>query len=555
MPSVSNVVLFQTMDGATTYDTVADFALTLESWDAQKPGGKWEYIDVPGAAGSLDVSRALSQDVPPKTRTLVFNFGVTTGEHSQAVAAVDAVAAALHLQKMRIQTPDDASAGLWYVGNCEITNFEYVGTGARIEVTAECEPYRYSATGGTLTAQGASAGHLDAAKILTVPDACRTYARLLVSKYTVNSVRRIYADGIAYCFADNSNLFDLDNATLRGVTVRANTTSWVKSNNIAQDGQRVAFGGVNVGWVERAAVIATSASVIPITGGARIFPFAEDTRARVWLYSGTVTAVQSSVTAGGQTYSAGAYLHCARSASGTIGADAVYNEGATFSAYGTIAAPSVGGEWSGQYLDFAIDPETTVIYIDIAGVTAPDVYALIAFYKAGETAPAAWTAPNVQVRALQLPYQFVRTYDYETQVTDTDVYTSYIDCSVFSSQVAGDDITLARIEDEPGAAYIQAVPVNSSGEIIRDTWGYLLTELTAYQSIDYTVDAGAQPVYPTATTPDDAGAVVSYNGSTYLLERGTATELDTLFNRGANVITVATAPNFEVVFTWPLGVL
>ena len=181
MPSVSNVVLFKSMDGGTTYNSVTDWALTLESWDAQKPGGKWEYIDVPGAAGSLDVSRALSQDVPPKTRTLVFNFGVSTGEHSQAVATVDAVTAALHLQKMRIQTPDDVSAGLWYVGNCEITNFEYVGTGARIEVTAECEPYRYSATGGTLTATGASAGHLDAAKILTVPDACRTGCHVVVT--------------------------------------------------------------------------------------------------------------------------------------------------------------------------------------------------------------------------------------------------------------------------------------------------------------------------------------------------------------------------------------
>lgn len=554
MPSVSNVVLFQTMDGATTYDTVADFALTLESWDAQKPGGKWEYIDVPGAAGSLDVSRALSQDVPPKTRTLVFNFGVATGEHSQAVATVDAVTAALHLQKMRIQTPDDASAGLWYVGNCEITNFEYVGTGARIEVTAECEPYRYSATGGTLTATGAEAGHLDAAKILTVPDACRTYARRLVSKYTVDSNVRTRADGIAYCFADNSNLFDLDNATLRGVTIRANTTSWVKSNNIAQDGQRVAFGGVNVGWVERAAVIATSASVIPISDGARIFPFAEDTRARVWLFSDAVTAVQSSVTADGRTYNAGARVHYVEYAGGTIDSSASFS-GGTFGTYGTVAAPAVGGAWDGAYIDFAVVPATTAIYIDIAGVTATNVYALIAFYKAGETAPDSWIAPNVQIRALQLPYQFVRTHDYATQVTDTDIYMSYIDCSVFSSLVAGDEITLARIEDEPGAAYIQAVPVNSSGEIIRDTWGYLLTELTAYQSIEYTVDAGAQPVYPTATTPDNAGAVVSYNGSTYLLPRGTATELDTLFNRGENIITVATAPNFEVDFSWPLGVL
>lgn len=552
----SNVVKFKTLDGATTYDSVADWGMTLTHCDEQKPAPKFERIDVPGTNGSVDVSAALSGDIPFEDRTVELTFFKLCADHDAAYALAGDVAAAVHGKQMQLQTPDAYVDGnTWYTGDVEITKCRFEDRGCEIDVRAVCLPFRYSETGGTLTATGADAGHLDAAKILTVPDACRTYARRLESKYPVNSVRRISADGIAYCFAANSNLFDLDNATLRGVTVRANSTSWVKSNNIAQDGQKVAFGGVNVGWVERAAVIATSASVIPLSGGARIFPFAEDTRARIWLYSGTVAAVQNSVTADGHTYSAGAYLHCAKHASGTIGADAVYNEGATFSAYGTIAAPSVGGEWSGQYLDFAIDPETTVIYIDVAGVTAPDVYALVAFYKADETAPASWVAPNVQVRALQLPYQFVRTHDYETQVNDTDVYTSYIDCSVFTSQVAGDEITLARIEDEPGAAYIQAVPVNSSGEIIRDTWGYLLTELTAYQSIDYTVDAGAQPVYPTATTPDNAGAVVSYNGSTYLLPRGTATELDTLFNRGENVITVATAPNFEVVFTWPLGVL
>lgn len=552
----SNVVKFKTLDGATTYDSVTDWGMTLTHCDEQKPAPKFERIDVPGTNGSVDVSAALSGDIPFEDRTVELTFFKLCADHDAAYALANTVASAIHGKQMDIQTPDSYEDGdTWYSGDVEITECRFEDRACEIDVRAVCSPFRYSETGGTLTATGADAGHLDAAKILTVTDACRTYARRLESKYPVNSVRRISADGIAYCFAANSNLFDLDNATLRGVTVRANSTSWVKSNNIAQDGQKVAFGGVNVGWVERAAIVATSASVIPITGGARIFPFAEDTRARVWLYSGTVAAVQNSVTAGGHTYSAGAYLHCAKHASGTIGADAVYDEGATFSAYGTIAAPSVGVEWSGQYLDFAIDPETTVIYIDVAGVTAPDVYALVAFYKADETAPASWVAPNVQVRALQLPYQFVRTHDYETQVNDTDVYTSYIDCSVFTSQVARDEITLARIEDEPGAAYIQAVPVNSSGEIIRDTWGYLLTELTAYQSIDYTVDAGAQPVYPTATTPDNAGAVVSYNDSTYLLPRGTATELDTLFNRGENVITVATAPNFEVVFTWPLGVL
>ena len=554
MPSVSNVVTFKATDG-TTYNSVDDWALTLESWDAQKPGGKWEYIDVPGAAGSLDVSRALSQDVPPKTRTLVFNFGVATGEHSQAVAVVDAVAAALHLQKMRIQTPDDVTAGLWYVGNCEITNFEYVGTGARIEVTAECEPYRYSAEGGTLTTGTAVQTEIEADKILAVPSAARTLARNVCAEYYTASNYPASADAIALCFAANSNLFDLDNATLRGVTTRTGTgTSWTKSNNIAQDGQKVAFGGVDVGWVERAAIVATSASVIPISGGERVFPFAEDTRARVWLFSDTITAVQSSVTADGRTYSAGAYLHYANGVWGTLDNGATFGGGGTTGAYGTIVAPAVGGAWNGEYLDFAINPNVTAFYIDLAGITAGEVYALVAFYKADETAPVSWIDPNVQVKVLQLPYKFTRYRD-GSDIT-TDVFCNGIAESTFTSLERQTTYTLQKIEDEQDAAYIQAITANASGELIRFTWGYLLTSVTAYQMTDYSIDAGAQPSYPTVAT-GDLGAVVEYNGAIYLLPPSATTELDTLLNRGVNTVSVSTpqSAGSPSVITWPLGVL
>lgn len=553
MPSVSNVVTFKATDG-TTYNSVDDWALTLESWDAQKPGGKWEYIDVPGAAGSLDVSRALSQDVPPKTRTLVFNFGVSTGEHSQAVAVVDSVAAALHLQKMRIQTPDDVDAGLWYVGNCEITKFEYVGTGARIELTAECEPYRYSATGGTLTTGTAVQTNIGPDKILSVPTDARTLARNVWAEYYTASNYPASADAIALCFAANSNLFDLDNATLRGVTIRTGTgTSWTKSNNIAQDGQKVAFGGVNVNWVERAAIVSTSASVIPISGGNRVFPFAEDTRARVWLFSDTVTAVQNSVTADGRTYSAGAYLHYAISAWGSIDAGAEFPN-VISGGYGTIAAPAVGSSWAGEYLDFAIDPNTTAIYIDIAGVTATGVYALVAFYKADETAPVSWVEPNVRVKVLQLPYPFARYYDGNESTSDE--FNNFIAQASLTSLQAHTAYPLQKIEDEPDAAYIQAVTANTSGELIRYIAGYLLTSASAYQMADYSINAGAQPVYPTVTA-GDIGAVVTYNGATYLLPANSTTELDTLLNRGVNTVSVSTpqAAGSPSTITWPLGVL
>lgn len=553
----SNVVKFKTLDGATTYDSVTDWGFTLTHCDEQKPAPKWERIDVPGGNGSVDVSAALSGDIPFEDRIVDLTFSKLCADHDAAFELANDVAAAVHGKQMQLQTPDAYTDGnTWYTGDVEITECRFEDRGCEIDVRAVCSPFRLSETGGELVIEAGDDTSLAAAKILAVPAAARTLARRVTAEYYTGASIKSSADAIAMCFADNSNLFDLDNATLRGVTIRTGTgNSWVKSNNIAQDGQKVAFGGVNVSWVERAAVIATSASVIPISGGDRVFPFAEDTRARVWLFSGTVTAVQSSVTADGSTYSAGAYLHYANGAWGTLDNGAMFSDGGTAGAYGTIAAPAVGGAWDGEYLDFAIDPTTTAIYIDLAGITATDVYALVAFYKAGETAPASWIEPNVQVKVLQLPYPFERYTPIDAVTSDT--FVNGIAEASFISIRHNTTYKLQKIEDVPDAQYIQTVTANTSGELIRNVQGYLRTWLTAYEMIDYTVNAGEQPAYPTAET-SLSGAVVEYNGVRYLLPSSATTQLDTLLNRGENTVSISSPTNQvagRTVLTWPMGVL
>lgn len=554
----SDVVKFKTLDGATTYDSVTDWGMTLTHCDEQKPAPKFERIDVPGTNGSVDVSAALSGDIPFEDRTVGLTFFKLCADHDAAYALAGDVAAAVHGKQMQLQTPDAYVDGnTWYTGDVEITKCRFEDRGCEIDVRAVCSPFRLSADGGSVDAPTGQISELAEGGILAITSDFKQLAREVYSRFDVDAGWSASAPGVALCFAANSNLFDLDSATLRGVTIRTGTgTSWVKSNNIAQDGQKVAFGGVNVGWVERAAVVATSASSVPLSGGCRVFPFCDDTRARVWFFSDAITDKQSSVTADGYTYQAGARVWRAEMAWGDIGSNGVFPNGAF--AYSFLAAPNVGSAWSGQYVDFEVSPYTSEIYIDLAGITATDVYALIAFYKADETAPASWLEPNVTVGIAQLPQNFRCFHDSSASEFVTDSFCNSIAnayATFFSSSAVSSRVELQKVADLPDSAYIQSCAVSSSGETVRFNTP-MLTRVYAHQMQTVEVDAGAQPAYPTAITSVRTGAVVEYNGNTYLIPAGSTVELDALLNRGANTVRVSTIPSVpSVTLTWPKGVL
>ena len=554
----SDVVKFKTLDGSTVYDSVDDWGMTLTHCDEQKPAPKFNRIDVPGTNGSVDVSAALSGDIPFEDRTVELTFFKLCTDHDAAYALAGDVAAAVHGKQMQLQTPDARTDGdTWYIGDVEITECRFEDRGCEVDVRAVCSPFRLSADGGSVDAPTGQISELAEGGILAVTSDFKQLAREVYSRFDVGAGWPASAPGVALCFAANSNLFDLDNATLRGVTIRTGTgTSWVKSNNIAQDGQRVAFGGVNANWVERAAVVATSASSVPLSGGCRVFPFCDDTRARVWFFSDAITDKQSSVTADGYTYQAGARVWRAEMAWGDIGSNGVFPNGSFVSSF--LAAPSVGSAWNGQYIDFEISPYTSEIYIDLAGITATDVYALIAFYKADETAPASWLEPNVTVGIAQLPQNFRCFNDSSANEFVTDSFCNSIAnayATFFSSSAVSSRVELQKVADLPDSAYIQSCAASSSGETVRfDT--PMLTRVYAHQMQTIEIDAGAQPAYPTATTSVRTGAVVEYNGNTYLIPAGSTVELDALLNRGANTVRVSTIPSVpSVTLTWPIGVL
>lgn len=577
MASVSNVVKFKTT-GGTVYDSVQDWGLTLESFDAQKPGGKWQYVDVPGAPGSIDLSRALSQDVPPEMRTLKMLFGYVGATHAAAVSQVETIVSKIHLQQMLIQTPDDTADSLWYSGNVEVTKITYVDTGAHIEVVATCDPYRYSGTGGALnmaaTGYGSQWASTTADPILKPTGDVEPVARWYgVSFDAANTVPQSdgnkSVDRVAVYTANSSNLFDLNQTNMLGKTVRVspNVGSWVNSGKISQDGQKASFGPVAKEWVERICIFSTSSTVINRWA---CFPFTGNTRCKVYLYSDPVTAVEAGTISipNGPTVSAGVYLYAYNGLGNAE--NIVLDNGTTSGAWqyvtDSIAAPAVGSAYNGDVLEFAnaINLNTFELTITVAGISCPNIYALVEFYKA-DGVSTGWVAPEVEKTIWQTPYPVMREWQthgasywcaniaYDMPARGTmDVYALTADSFAVDMQAP----------QTPAFVYAQPTGLDSSG------WPVLPGEPLTMSANNIlwastTIDAGSQPVFPTATVKHDGA--VSYNGAVFALpgvndasDPANVLELTQVLNRGVNAVKYAFISGgitYTNTLTWPKGVL
>ena len=563
----SDVVKFKTLDGATTYDSVTDWGMTLTHCDEQKPAPKFNRIDVPGTNGSVDVSAALSGDIPFEDRTVELTFFKLCTDHDAAYALAGDVAAAVHGKQMQLQTPDARTDGdTWYTGDVEITECRFEDRGCEIDVRAVCSPFRYSETGGRLEISDFSGGTvIGASNLLKISDSTLNgnlrYLQVSFDGSSTLAYRNQYHNRVAVQYANSSNMFDMDYAYLTGKTINATAQSpaWVNSSQISQDGQICNFGAVNVNWVERLIVCATNESSIADTDGFRVFPFTENTRARVWVYSDDVTAVSSSVTVDGVTYSAGIKVDYTKLVGNgsSVGSNGVYT--GTTGSLGTIQAPAVGSAWNGEYLDFAVDPYLGQLRFTLAGVTCPHVHLLIAFYYATDTAPETWTEPDTQVCYFELPQPLRRFNEidsgmnYGSDVLYDEIASAYTDTWDGSAYVKYD---VQKPEEPVHASFIAASGATASGILTRR-----FVPLGVYAGFagihDYTVDAGDQPAYPTVTT-DRLDMYIEYNGNSYKVPRYTTVTLDSLLSRGENTIS-ATAGYGGYrptnIITWPIGVL
>lgn len=124
------------------YNTWHDWRLTLTAKDVTPPEPKTNYVRVDGAHGSLDLTEALTGEVPYQDRTLTASFTTSEGSHADRLLLFRELCTALHGKKVDIVEPDDPDH--YFRGRAVISGLEMDQVRMSFSVKATCEPWRYA---------------------------------------------------------------------------------------------------------------------------------------------------------------------------------------------------------------------------------------------------------------------------------------------------------------------------------------------------------------------------------------------------------------------------
>lgn len=544
----SNVVKFK--EGATTYNSVADWGFTLTHCDEQKPAPKFERIEVPGANGSVDVSAALSGDIPFGDREIYFTFFKNCADHDAAFALANTVASAIHGKQMDIQTPDSYEDGdTWYSGDVEITECRFEDRACEIDVKAVCGPFRVAASTSSLALSAGTSTALTAAPILELANDEFDTPGLQFDFNDLASTSFHETPVLGALYARSDNLFDLDLMNLRGKTVKTGE-SWQKSNVISQDGQIIDFGAVNLNWCERAVVTATNATAN--ISNVRL-PFSGDTHCYVFIHADEVSA-KGNVVINGVTRTPEIDVRYTNSIMGSIGDNGIASSGAGGS-FGGITNITLNASIDTVIDCGVVSPTIGQIAIDVIGITSANVTAQIMFVKDGISV-SQWVEPLIEVERVTLPQLLERKLVSGSQVMDT--YKSTPPFAQISKQTAGITVNAQSFKNWPrDTKYCEFASIDNSGWFMSyPRWN---AAVTVWSTQTGTADTGAQPAYPSVVLAGGwFGVVLTYNGTEHIVNSTSSIQLDTPLNRGANTVEWVRFNNWPYpnpYMTWPVGKL
>ena len=126
------------------YDTARDGLWTLTGWSFEEPEVQTSYVSIPWySLGGLDLSTVLTNGDPRyDRRTLAATFECSEGTRDDRNLIISQMVNKLHGQRVDIVLPDDPSR--YIAGRVGIKSVYSDMAHASVEVTANCEPWRYS---------------------------------------------------------------------------------------------------------------------------------------------------------------------------------------------------------------------------------------------------------------------------------------------------------------------------------------------------------------------------------------------------------------------------
>lgn len=212
-------VKFHKLDGTLLFDSTATYDLWTSKDTEPSPDVKWIRVDVPGADGAVDLSRALAGQVNYDQREIDLQFSGRKADHAAAVAFVRTMRAMLHGARLRITTVLTGLAGGYYIADCECDGHAYPDGFVTIDVHAVADPFIHTGTQTlALAASNEAEGDyamMHAAPAALVAGAGRLLARMSTTYNITNSPKNANS-GKLWCAcgsgaASATNLFDLSN--------------------------------------------------------------------------------------------------------------------------------------------------------------------------------------------------------------------------------------------------------------------------------------------------------------------------------------------------------
>lgn len=202
-------VKFYDLGGTPIFDTEDDLDLWTTMDSEPSPEPKWIRVDVPGADGAVDLSRALAGQTTYEMREIHLGFGGKCADHATALALVHQMRRALHGARVRVETLLTKRVSGYYVADCECDGIAYASGDVEVTVNATADPF--IRVGSQTLALPFSAASTDFSPTVAIP----SNRDAAVSSYFVSPLGTeggytcpIDADVVRLWWAMGENLFD-----------------------------------------------------------------------------------------------------------------------------------------------------------------------------------------------------------------------------------------------------------------------------------------------------------------------------------------------------------
>lgn len=134
-----NGITFTSWNTNVSKHSYTDFRIILTEQNIGLPSPKTYSVSIEGMDGSLDLSECFGE-MKYENRTLKFTFE-SIDKITDWQAKMINISSFLHGQKMKIKTWSDSE--FYYVGRCQIDEYNSSQRLGKIVVSCDCEPFKY----------------------------------------------------------------------------------------------------------------------------------------------------------------------------------------------------------------------------------------------------------------------------------------------------------------------------------------------------------------------------------------------------------------------------